>query len=94
MRYLRMYVVINLLMTGVMRAAEASFAPAGATADMEGVPAGVDEEPPQQTAAAVAEQPQAVGDAASQAQEGAAEQPTMQEQKQEEQKKRKPFATN
>jgi hypothetical protein len=62
MRYLRMYVVINILMAGAICAAEAApSSSAPATADMgEGVPAGVDEEPPQQMAEpTVAEQPPA-----------------------------------
>ena len=40
MRYLRMYIVINVLMTGVMRASD--------TTPIESISTGVDEEPPQQ----------------------------------------------
>jgi hypothetical protein len=58
MRYLRMYVVINILMAGAMRAANIE----------EGVPAGVDEEPPQQIAEpSVDQQPPATEHAAPQA---------------------------
>lgn len=67
MRYLRMYVVINLLTAGVMRAS-----------DMEGVSAGIDEEPPQQTAAVSAEQepPQATENSVAAVETPVADQPT------------------